>query len=66
MKSKRKQNENSAPVVDSPVSVPALEPAPTPAPTPAPSQATQVNNQNVSPVSSETVIKMPLDKRRPI
>ena len=48
---KENKNENSAPVVDSPVSVPALEPAPTP----APSQATQVNNQNILPVLSETV-----------
>jgi len=48
---KEDKNENSAPVIDSPVPVPALEPAPTP----APSQTTQVDNQNVSPVSSETV-----------
>ena len=46
---KEDKNENSAPVVDSPV------PTPTLTTTSAPVQTTQANNQNISPVSSETV-----------
>lgn len=52
---KEDTNENSAPVVDSPAPILTPEPTPTPTPKSAPTQTTQANNQNISPVSSETV-----------
>lgn len=52
---KEDKNENLAPVVDSPAPTPTPESTPIPTPTSAPAQTTQANNQNISPVSSETV-----------
>ncbi len=49
------KNENSVPVVDSSAPASTLKSTPTPTPPSAPAQTTQENNQNITPVSSETV-----------
>lgn len=49
------KNKDSAPVVDSSATAPKSESTLTPTPTSAPAQVSQTNNQNISPVPSETV-----------